>query len=775
MARPDTIEVDSEVLAQAERGIEEYLERMRASGELAENYYEAARRNVFPNLREWVTDPDIRRLSPNLAAGVMDAVREGRWEEIVNAFVREVKFGTGGIRSLMAFRKEDIERLAEEGVDARILKGPNTINNIIVLKCAYGVARYLVDTIRDRTPRVVVGYDSRIQGAAFARIIAETFLAEGVEVFLFDEAVPYPEVTFAIPSMNADAGVFISASHNDYRYNGFKLSGPNGSQFSPEIRDQILAKYIAPAKPKDIHPVDLDTADAETLSRLHFLGGSEPLPGKEYYGRDLIDMHSQHIAHMRRFLLRQQERDMDVARNLKIVYSAFNGAGRRAIPRLLKDLGFETIYRIKSLDTLNGLFPAFKSTPGEEQQPDPGDSRAAVIALRELDREAASPPTDWDPYISWDAADILVATDPDADRSAVIVKPPAGLVKALEGRQRPGMLRYSDRHVLLPADDMWTLILWYRMKFGGIKDPARSFIALSHTTTDMIARLAESEGLGWLKTWVGFGWLSAGVAHAWRGAELPAIRDGRPLDAKPDERGKCHQIFFDTTGMEPGGRTFNAATLEQSNGFSILGGPPPGFPEDDRALGAGGHVRDKDGTFATLLTTEVAAYAKEQGIDLMTLLAREIYANPNVGLFVNYYEPDPFDGEYPGLAGDSKKKAILDNCIALYERAQKESVAIGGREVTDTRYYWTGKYDAANWTGFPDEGLRFYLGDRFSYITVRPSGTSNSLRFHVQLYGGPVEEEQAWVRRLELEAEAIGMIDELRATLGAPREANAQY
>ena len=314
---------------------------------------------------------------------------------------------------------------------------------------------------------------------------------EGVEVFLFDEAVPYPEVTFAIPSMNADAGVFISASHNDYRYNGFKLSGPNGSQFSPEIRDQILAKYIAPAKPKDIHPVDLDTADAETLSRLHFLGGSEPLPGKEYYGRDLIDMHSQHIAHMRRFLLRQQERDMDVARNLKIVYSAFNGAGRRAIPRLLKDLGFETIYRIKSLDTLNGLFPAFKSTPGEEQQPDPGDSRAAVIALRELDREAASPPTDWDPYISWDAADILVATDPDADRSAVIVKPPAGLVKALEGRQRPGMLRYSDRHVLLPADDMCTLILWYRMKFGGIKDPARSFIALSHTTTDMIARLAE--------------------------------------------------------------------------------------------------------------------------------------------------------------------------------------------------------------------------------------------------------------------------------------------
>ncbi len=775
MTQTDAVTVDRNLLEQAEQGIADYLERMRASGELAENYYETARANVFPNLRAWVTDEEIRRLSPQLPGGVMDAVREGRWEELVNAFVREVKFGTGGIRSLMAFRKADIERLDAEGVDARILKGPNTINNIIVLKCAYGVARYLVDSIPERKPRVVVGFDSRVQGGAFARIIAETFLAEGVEVFLFDEAVPYPEVTFAIPTLRADAGVFISASHNDYRYNGFKLSGPNGSQFSPEVRDEILAKYITPAQAKDIHPVDLDSADAETLAGLHFLGGSEPLPDKAYFGRDLIDMHSQHIAHMRTFLLRADERDEDVARELKIIFSAFNGAGRRAVPRLLRDLGFETIYRIKSLDTLNGLFPAFKSTPGEEQQPDPGDSRAAVIALREHAKEAAAPPRNWDSYIPWEEADLLLATDPDADRSAVIVKPPAGLAAALEGRQRPGMLRYSREHVLVPADDMWTLILWYRIRFGGIPDPAKSFIALSHTTTDMIARLAEREGLGYLKTWVGFGWLSAGVTHAWKGAGLPQIRDGRPVDAPASEQPtKCHQIFFDTTAMEPG-RTFNAATLEQSNGFSILGGPPPGFPADDRALGAGGHVRDKDGTFATLLTTEVAAYAKEQGTDLLSLLAKHIYADPAIGLFVNYYEPDPFDGEYPGLAGDSKKKAILDRCIALYERAQKGGVRIGGREVTETRYYWTGKYDGANWQGFPDEGLRFYMGDRWNYITVRPSGTSNSLRFHVQLHGGAVPEQEAWARRLELEAEAIGMIDELRDTLGAPREANAQY
>ena len=763
-------------LARAETSINAYLDRLKASGELADNYYQTAKQHVLPNLTQWLRSDDIARLSPRLRTGVIEAIEQERWEELVNAFVREVKFGTGGIRSLMAFRKEDIERLAAEGVDAPILKGPNTINNIIVLKCAYGVARYLVENVkRNGPPRVVVGNDSRVQGGAFARIIAETFLAEGVEVFLFDEAVPYPEVTYAIPTLEADAGVFISASHNDYRYNGFKLSGPNGSQFSPEVRDQILANYIEPAQAKDIHPIDLDTATAEQLSRLHFLGGAQPLPDRPYWNRPLIDMHSQHIAHMKKFVLREGERDLDVARDLKIVYSAFNGAGRRAVPRLLEDLGFETIYRIRSLDGLNGLFPAFKSTPGEEQQPDPGDARAAQIALREHRQEAGAGAADWDRYIPWKDADLLLATDPDADRSAVVVKPPPGLVAALGNKRRPGLLRYSAEHVLVPADDMWTLILWYRAKFGGIPNPEQSFIALSHTTSDMIARLAERYGLGYLKTWVGFGWLSAGVAHAWKGAGLPLIEEGQPVGAaESGERVKSHKIFFETTHMSPE-RTYNAAALEQSNGWSILGGPPAGFPASDRTLGAGGHVRDKDGTFATLLTAEVAAYAKEQGTDMMTLLARHVYADPAIGLYVNYYEPDPFDGEYPGLAGDSKKKAILDKAIALYERGQSGGLEINGRAVTETKYYWTGKYDGANWTGFPDEGLRFYFGNRDNHVTVRPSGTSNSLRFHVQLHGGTVEEKDAWARRLELESEAVALIDELRRILGAPREANAEY
>jgi phosphomannomutase len=160
----------------------------------------------------------------------------------------------------------------------------------------------------------------------------------------------------------------------------------------------------------------------------------------------------------------------------------------------------------------------------------------------------------------------------------------------------------------------------------------------------------------------------------------------------------------------------------------------------------------------------------------MSLLAKHIYADDQVGLFVNYYEPDPLDGEYPGLKGSTKKRRILDQADALYKSVAKGDVAIGGRAVTSAQKYWTGKYDSANGPGFPDEGLRFYFGRETDHLTIRPSGTTNSLRFHVQIYGGVVKQEaEAWRRRLALEAEARAIVDHVRAIIGAPRQEGARY
>ena len=353
--------VDTEsILANAEVGITEYLNESLRLGRLSEHFYEEAKKRVPQNLEAWLRDPGIDRLSPSLKLGIRDAVEEERWEEIVNAFLRFVNFGTGGIRQVMAYDKLSILAIAEaDGVDARVLKGPNTINNITILKSAFGVARFLTNEGESAEPSAVVGYDSRIQGAAFAEAITEVLLAEGLTVFLFDEPVPYPEVTFAIPYLQADVGMFISASHNDYRYNGFKLSGPNGAQIPPEVRDRILSEYILPSDISDIRTISLREGTPEVGRRLVFLGGDEPLPSFDYRGCKRIDMHREHTSHVKTFMLRAEElRTSGVMDDFRIAFSAFNGSGRRAVPRILGELGFSKVHSIRSLDPLNGLFKA---------------------------------------------------------------------------------------------------------------------------------------------------------------------------------------------------------------------------------------------------------------------------------------------------------------------------------------------------------------------------------------------------------------------------------
>jgi phosphoglucomutase len=750
------------LLDEAESHVREFLSALRTSGSISAEDFAEADRSVIPNLRAWLSDPAVDRLSPHLREGVRGAIEAGKWDQIVSAYLRQVAFGTGGIRALMAFDKESITRLRDVGLDAPILKGPNTLNNVVVMKAAHGVARYLIEHPRPGRalpPKVVVGFDSRTRGADYARTVAQVLLAEGAAVLLFDEAVPYPEVTFAIPHLEADLGIFISASHNDYRYNGFKMSGPNGAQISYAERTEILNNYILKLPLSAVRPVDLSAAPPEVLARLVFLGGSEPLPGVEYFGRQgtLRDVHSAHTRHVRSFLL-----DPGIFQRagrgapLRVAYAAFNGSGRRAVPRLLGELGVRDFHSIRSLDPLDGFFPAFDSAPGLEQQPDPGDARAALVALRELARDG----------VRWADFDLLIGTDPDADRCGVVVRPPESIRAVAAGS---GLVRYSDEHMMLPADELWALILWYRLRDEQararvIRDPAEGFIALSHTTCDLLTRIAQQHGLGVLKTWVGFGWLSAGVAEAWgwEPGQVPRVVAGR---VKPEDE-LCHRIYFDTTGMDAR-RKINLAAMEQSNGFSILGGPPPGFPQTDYGMGAGGHVRDKDGTLAAVLVAEIAAYAKSQGMTLPDMLAEHVYSDPAIGLFVNYYEPDPMDGEYAGIEGDSKKGRIVKAVLDLHARARAGGLVMHRRTVTRTEVYTTGKYDKPGRARFPDEGVRFYFGSDLDHLTVRPSGTTNSLRFHVQFHGGPVAAGEAWERRLALELEARDLVGWLRREIGA--------
>ncbi|MHC4981925.1 MAG: phosphohexomutase domain-containing protein [Planctomycetota bacterium] len=748
----------SSLLEPASKGISTYLESALAEGTIDQQLYDEAEKHTFPNLEKWLTDENIDRVSRRLKEGLSDAINSGKWEDIVNAYRQPVRFGTGGIRGMMAFDKESIIRLKNEGVDAPILKGPNTINDVVLLATSAGVARFG----RDQNPpfeKVVIGYDSRIRGHDLAALAAQLFLAYGYMVYFFDDPCPYPEVTYAIPSetIKADVGILISASHNDYRYNGYKLSCANGSQFDPEERDAMYRDYISKT---DFDQIRLCPFDEAPDGKLIFLGGKEPVKGYRYVAKDyvLVNMHEKHRNHVKTFLLMEdlQKRQASSPDPLKIAYCAFHGAGRIAVPRLLREVGFTHVkpITVDGLNDLDGLFPSFCGEPGREQQPDPGDPRAARTAVEAFKREYPG---------EFDDIDILIGTDPDADRCGVVVKVPAN--------QRH---LYDDNdYMLLPADDAWALVLWYRLtreieKYGKVKDAEKKFVVLSHTTSDSIARVARKYGLGVVKSWVGFAALAAAIRDVWEGkaGQIVRLREGRDAENPGD---LCHLFVCSCEGMDNGKRSINVGAMEQSNGFSILGGPPP----DARSLGAGGHVRDKDGTFAALLLAEIAAWAKENGTTLLELLDKKIYLDPDVGLFVNLYEPDPMDGEYPGIQGDRIKKAILRRALGYFQLALAGDLEIGGCPVKSACIYRTGKYDAIYPPSyefvFPDEGVRFFFDDeKLDHVTVRPSGTGNALRFHVQLHASPSEAEVIPVKG-QLRKKGKEIMEGIRELLKAPR------
>ncbi len=744
MSSTPGLDIDG-LIETATNGIQSYLDKALRDGKITESQYSDAKKKSIDNLSQWLKDPNIDDLSPHLKPGLVAAISAGKWEQLVNAFRKKMSFGTGGIRGLMADDRESIVRLQEDGLDVPIIKGPNTLNDVVLLLTSAGVAKFGVNKGFNK---IVIGYDSRTRGADFARRITELFLQYSYTVYLFDEPCPYPEVTYAIPYLKADMGILLSASHNDYRYNGYKLSCGNGSQFDPKERTEMYNDYILHATTDDIKLCKLQDA---APGKLIFLGGSEKIEGVEYFGCKIIDIHKEHCDHIKSFLLRDNK--STTGESLKIGFCAFHGAGRKAVPRLLKETGFDYVNMItrNGLGELNGLFPSFNSKPGEEQQPDPGDPRAAKIAVETFQEEFPG---------EWKKLDILLGTDPDADRCGTVVKVPENQRFLYNGRD----------YMLMPADDMWALLVWFRLKFDKSINPQEAFIVLSHTTSDSMARVAIKNGLGVVKTWVGFAALSAGVRDAWDHCLTQGLVEGK--QNANDEL--CHHYLYETGNMA-GKRTYNLAAMEQSNGFSILGLPPA----DAFSLGEKGHVRDKDGTFASILIAEVAKYAKENNTTIYELIDNEIYLDPDIGYFVNYYEPDPLDGEYPGIEGDRLKISILKKALKLNQQGNAGGLSFQGQAVKSSMIYRTGKYDhvypPTDDFKFPDEGIRFYFDDeKTNHLTIRPSGTTNSLRFHVQLHCFS-EKGHLINKKKELRTSARKIVDEVREIIGAPRNSEIDY
>ena len=296
-----------------------------------------------------------------------------------DAFYKDLEFGTGGLRGIM-------------GV------GTNRMNKYTVGMATQGLANYILSHCNDDDPKVVISYDSRNNSKEFAKITADVLSANGIHVYIFDNIRPTPEMSYAVRLKGAVAGVMITASHNPKEYNGYKVSWSDGGQVTSPVDKEIVAEV---AKVSD--PGMVKFKASARCGSIETLGADVDA----CYLRDLLSLSLSPEA---------CEKHSD----LKIVYTPLHGCGVRLVPEILSRKGFENIIHVPEQDISDGNFPTVFS-------PNPEEHSALEMALAKADATGA---------------DLVLATDPDADRMGIAVRDNDGRMVLFNGNQTASLLTY---------------------------------------------------------------------------------------------------------------------------------------------------------------------------------------------------------------------------------------------------------------------------------------------------------------------------------------------
>ncbi len=349
-----------------------------------------------------------------------------------DAFYRNLEFGTGGLRGLM-------------GV------GTNRMNKYTVGMATQGLANYIRSHIEGDDLRVCISYDSRNNSKLFARIAADVLSANGLHVFVFDNIRPTPELSYAIRLKGAVAGIMITASHNPKEYNGYKVFWSDGAQITSPVDQEIVAEVATITDP----------------SQVRFEKG-EHCGEVELMGRDVDE------AYLRDILsLTLSPESCARHGDLKIVYTPLHGCGVRLVPESLARIGFKNIVHVPEQDLSDGDFPTVVS-------PNPEEPAAMKMALDAAERTGA---------------DIVMATDPDADRMGIAVRDNEGRMVQFNGNQTASMLTY------------YILTRWKELgKLDG-----RQFVVKTIVTTQLIADIAAHFGVKCYDVLTGFKYIGQTV------------------------------------------------------------------------------------------------------------------------------------------------------------------------------------------------------------------------------------------------------------------------
>ncbi|MCQ2182191.1 MAG: phospho-sugar mutase [Bacteroidales bacterium] len=293
-----------------------------------------------------------------------------------DAFYKNLEFGTGGLRGIM-------------GV------GTNRMNRYTVGMATQGLANYILKNCEGDLS-VVVSYDSRNNSKEFAKITAQVLSANGINVFIFDNIRPTPEMSYAVRLKGAVAGVMITASHNPKEYNGYKVSWSDGGQVTSPVDKDIVAEVAKVSDPSMVK-FKSDLRCGEIL----------PL-GAEVDRQYLDDLLSLSLSP------ESCKRHSD----LKIVYTPLHGCGVKLVPEILSRLGFKNVIHVPEQDISDGDFPTVFS-------PNPEEHSALEMALAKAEETGA---------------DLVLATDPDADRMGIAVRDNDGRMVLFNGNQTASML-----------------------------------------------------------------------------------------------------------------------------------------------------------------------------------------------------------------------------------------------------------------------------------------------------------------------------------------------
>ena len=300
---------------------------------------------------------------------------EGNDAEIYERFYQNLSFGTAGLRGILG-------------------AGTNRMNEYTIAQAAEGFARYL-DTLGEAKQRgVAISFDSRHRSQEFAQISASILASHGIPCYIFDELRPVPILSFTVRHLDCIGGIMITASHNPSIYNGYKVYGEDGGQLPPEAADKVASEM---AEILDYRMLEWkDFSEWEEDSLVHVIG-------------EAID---QEYMKMLKSLSISPEA-IQANKDMKIVYTPLHGAGNKPVRRILNEIGFENVYVVPEQEKPDGSFPTVDF-------PNPEERSALAMAIDLAEKEEAS---------------LVIATDPDADRTGLAVRMPDGNYQVMTGNQ----------------------------------------------------------------------------------------------------------------------------------------------------------------------------------------------------------------------------------------------------------------------------------------------------------------------------------------------------